>query len=625
MQVAIRRIVILSVFLMTIINSLLTTKILIRVKTKLFFHNGRWSYHSPNFSHRADKRETVAHVRKFMLFGTYLPPEQDPEYRDRSISSNLKTNESFIDIEPSDFVSILPLPCENDIVKYPSKWPGNSDIGRLRNVFRSKEQGPWLCEILPMKEGKSNNILTVDNKAKMEIHPLSSVQPVRSYFVRSENGYRVSFKVNSTEVILKAPSYNSLDGGFEFRRVVVNSTALASDFQSYSALKTRIIKSTILFGLFSSAVSWTLFGSEVSIPLLCGSFCGALYFFLLGLKTDSVGLQFSMSKSPTSSSSEGISNLRLSLPALTVIIIAIKNYFDGGSALSTFRMLSKEQFLGAMFGFMSYFFAILYSEVLKEMRISDAVGILPGSFVEALKISQNLESNSKSLAISNKAEGKEPLIFVTGPRAAGRNAVIENLVQKSLSRQNGGNLLLQYVKLLATDKTVVMSNPMRYTLVSEEKLRELRDRGDVIHESLENGFFGQSWKVALSYSELRAPAMAGKCAVLDASPSFFEKLSGLPGYKVINIWVSLQTKENFMKKSIELVQKELSSTLLLPETNATVSERSAEEVVILVNEAARDINYYMQKAPLFEFTILNDGTVDEKVQELELVLGASLR
>ena len=59
-------------------------------------------------------------------------------------------------------------------------------------------------------------------------------------------------------------------------------------------------------------------------------------------------------------------------------------------------------------------------------------------------------------------QGKEPLIFVTGPRAAGRNAVIENLVQKSLSRQNGGNLLLQYVKLLATDKTVVMSNPMRY-------------------------------------------------------------------------------------------------------------------------------------------------------------------
>jgi hypothetical protein len=47
--------------------------------------------------------------------------------------------------------------------------------------------------------------------------------------------------------------------------------------------------------------------------------------------------------------------------------------------------------------------------------------------------------------------------------------------------------------------------------------------------------------------------------------------------------------------------------LSLPEKNGSVSESSAEEVVMMVNEAARDINYYMQKAPLFEFTILNDG------------------
>jgi hypothetical protein len=286
---AIRRMAILFLFVMANIKSFSTTKIFIGGKTKLVLHKEVWSYSSSTFSPRADEKETVTHVRNFKLFSSYLPPEQDPEYKDRSIAPNLKTNYNFIDNNPSDFMSVLPLPSENDIVKYPSKWPGNSDIGRLRNVFRSTEQGPWLCEIIPMMEGKSDNILTVDKKAKIEIRPLSSVQPVRSYFVRSENGYRVSFKVNSTEVILKAPLYNSLDDDFEFRRVVVNSTAMASDFQIYSALKTRIIKSTILFGLFSSAVSWTLFGSDVSIPLLCGSFCGALYFFLLGLKTDSVG------------------------------------------------------------------------------------------------------------------------------------------------------------------------------------------------------------------------------------------------------------------------------------------------------------------------------------------------
>jgi hypothetical protein len=114
-------------------------------------------------------------------------------------------------------------------------------------------------------------------------------------------------------------------------------------------------------------------------------------------------LEFSVSTSPSSSASEGISNLRLSLPAFAVLIVAIKNYYyDDSSTLSTFRMLSKEQFLGAMFGFMSYFFVILYSEVLKEIKIADAVGILPGSFVEALKISKNIKHSS--MAISNKAE-----------------------------------------------------------------------------------------------------------------------------------------------------------------------------------------------------------------------------
>ena len=31
------------------------------------------------------------------------------------------------------------------------------------------------------------------------------------------------------------------------------------------------------------------------------------------------------------------------------------------------------------------------------------------------------------------------------------------------------------------------------------------------------------------------------------------------------------------------------------------------QVSVLVNEAARDINFYMQKAPLFDFTILNSS------------------
>ena len=40
---------------------------------------------------------------------------------------------------------------------------------------------------------------------------------------------------------------------------------------------------------------------------------------------------------------------------------------------------------------------------------------------------------------------------------------------------------------------------------------------------------------------------------------------------------------------------------------SNLAKESASEISELVNEAARDVNFYMQKAPLFEFTILNDG------------------
>ena len=35
--------------------------------------------------------------------------------------------------------------------------------------------------------------------------------------------------------------------------------------------------------------------------------------------------------------------------------------------------------------------------------------------------------------------------------------------------------------------------------------------------------------------------------------------------------------------------------------------KGAEKVSELVNEAASDITFYMQKAPLFDFTLLNSG------------------
>jgi hypothetical protein len=40
------------------------------------------------------------------------------------------------------------------------------------------------------------------------------------------------------------------------------------------------------------------------------------------------------------------------------------------------------------------------------------------------------------------------------------------------------------------------------------------------------------------------------------------------------------------------------------------AQESAEQVSELVNDAARDVTFYMSKAPIFEYTLLNSGYVD---------------
>jgi hypothetical protein len=40
-------------------------------------------------------------------------------------------------------------------------------------------------------------------------------------------------------------------------------------------------------------------------------------------------------------------------------------------------------------------------------------------------------------------------------------------------------------------------------------------------------------------------------------------------------------------------------------SNERLAKSSAQQVSELVDEAAQDVTYYMSKAPLFDFTILN--------------------
>lgn len=86
------------------------------------------------------------------------------------------------------------------------------------------------------------------------------------------------------------------------------------------------------------------------------------------------------------------------------------------------------------------------------------------------------------------------------------------------------------------------------------------------------------------------------------------------------MWISLQTKEQFIERATEMVKRYsiyvsyiylsnahcIYSELPVTAVSASVADR-VNEVSALVDAAASDITYYMQKAPRFDFTLLNAG------------------
>jgi hypothetical protein len=104
--------------------------------------------------------------------------------------------------------------------------------------------------VSPLEEGKAERVYTVSKAARSFFEPVSSLKPVSNFFFRSENGYKVAFKKNSTEVILKAPAYALLDRDFiPPAQQSVDIATLQTNLDSYSELKSRWVSyaHTILY------------------------------------------------------------------------------------------------------------------------------------------------------------------------------------------------------------------------------------------------------------------------------------------------------------------------------------------------------------------------------------------
>ena len=107
--------------------------------------------------------------------------------------------------------------------------------------------------------------------------------------MRSENGYKLVTKKNSTEVILKAVKYRELDQNFIFESKKYNFSMVQEGYNEFNNLTKKIILSSLGLSFVMTFISTVVFTSDISVSYFLGSIFGILYFFLLSIKTESIG------------------------------------------------------------------------------------------------------------------------------------------------------------------------------------------------------------------------------------------------------------------------------------------------------------------------------------------------
>jgi hypothetical protein len=542
----------------------------------------------------------------------YIPPEQDPAYRDVVRKTKVKADGSATE---EMIQNLLPIPKEGDIVTFPGKWEGEQTLGKIRFLRYSETDKTWMADISPLMDGKSEQVYVVDKKASTFFEPCISLKPVQNYFLRSENGYKISFKKNSTEVVTKANSYKVLEADYKLPTKEINLDTLAEDMETYASLKQRIVLNSLKFGAVGTFIVGLWLGLDAAFPYFVGSTGGAAYLYLLGKKTDEIGSTESVGTlSESLTKKDGLlAKSRFAVPIILVFVLAIKSVLIDGGKIEPFHVLDRETWLPAMGGFLTYRLSLFATEVATELKIDDVLGILPGSVAEGIRLSQKIDASLQDG--QEETEVQSTVIFITGPVAAGRSSIAKSI---SISKKT-----LRRIKYFTTSPIMAAKEPARLSLVSQSEYEEMKAAGEVVYEGEEKALFGDDLQIFLTKGQLKLEREEAKDTVilLEGPPSVLDSIRPLGTLRLVNIWISLQTKEQFIEKATAMVKgivKEQEGD------RGALAQRSTGIVSDLVNDAAKDITFYMQKAPFFEYTLLNLGEENETVRELQGLLSSVL-
>ena len=208
--------------------------------------------------------------------------------------------------------------------------------------------------------------------------------------------------------------------GLELHPIMVHVLLLSQYITSSHRDDDRISAATLQIGGLIAVGLAVGFNLDTAGSYYVGVLGSVLYFYLLGKKVENIGSKYSAlpnrpvvgsvgvdeeQSSPTTTGSfdvvqfaskrlsDNVSALRLAVPLLMLGLLTTKGYLVDGSSPRLFRLIPQSEYSATMAGFLTLRIALYITEVGKEFRAEDLIGIVPGSLAITLR---QLLSNKKT-------------------------------------------------------------------------------------------------------------------------------------------------------------------------------------------------------------------------------------
>ena len=483
------------------------------------------------------------------------------------------------------------LPKIGDIVRYYDLDGGKEDgevlIGKIS--FIQKKVGgdnEWIAELSQLEDvgdGYYTEYGFMKRQSKKDLRDLEKVAPVAASFVRSEGAFKIPRTSGTLLPIVRQERYDLESYEGPTASLEINEEVVAADGEIYAKLKGELIRNAALTGFVGALILDLAKGLEDAVIFAAGAAAGVAYLFFLSVKTDTVA-------SDESKLGSTVSALRFFVPPLVLGAVAIYNkslgsmspVSDGG----IFTTVTPEQFASAIVGFLTYrvpLFIYQVRELLNEGDDSkeDSGPVIPGSIGVAMRLAEK-DANSKMGALSrDDIEGLTPVLLVSGPEAAGRSELVQNLIAES----NG-----KFVPPEPMDK-----------VQDGAAFERAESRGEFLSVD-DSGRYGFTKESFLSVGQ-----PGESVVVVDASVSLVKELLNVGGARLIGVWVGLDSVDKYQAR---IEEKIASGQLIVPEesTKSDLIRSKTKDIV-------KDIEYGLISG-IFEFTILNDDP-SKSLEELK--------